>query len=110
MYDLWGQFASHPEVFTRRLLGVYYSSDPDQLGEYLTGTEIRRRHTESLIETFERLLDAGSRCDPDGILRSALHGSAHGILYRLACEDLGRAPAGAPPVADASPEVTPGTL
>ena len=36
------------------------------------------------------MLDAASRCDPDGFVRDALRGSAHGTFYRIAKETLER--------------------
>lgn len=86
VHDLWSQFATHPEVFIRRLLGIHFSGQPDEIRDYLLGTEIRRRHTENFVSTFERMLEAGSRCDPEGFLRSALRGSAQGTFYRIAQE------------------------
>ena len=80
--ELWNQFASHPEVFTRRLLGHHYSGEG--VRDFFMGTEIRRTHTKTYLETFERLLAAGNRCDPDDFLRDALRRSAHGTIYRIA--------------------------
>ena len=91
--ELWNQFSSHPEVFTRRLLGTHFSGEPGAIRDYFFGSEIRRRHTENYLSTFDRMLEAGSRCDPDGFLRDALRGSAHGTLYRIALEERERADA-----------------
>jgi hypothetical protein len=95
VHDLWNQFSSHPEVFTRRLLGIHFSGHPEEIRDYLLGSAIRRRHTDNYIATFERMLEAGSRCDPEGFLRAALRGSAHGTFYRIAREYLDREAAGA---------------
>ncbi len=88
--DLWSQFATHHEVFIRRLLGVHFSGQPDEIREYLLGSDIRRRHTDNFIATFERMLDAAARCDPDGFVRAALRGSAQGTFYRIAVDYVGR--------------------
>ncbi len=90
VHDLWSQFSSHPEVFTRRLLGIHFAGRPDEIREYLLGSDIRRRHTATYLETFERLLEAGSRCDPEGFLRAAIRGTAHGTFYRIAREHVDR--------------------
>ena len=77
-------------MFTRRLLGIHFSGQPDEIRDYLVGSEIRRNHTGNFIVTFDRMLDAGSRCDPDGFLRAALRGSVQGTFYRIAQEVLER--------------------
>jgi hypothetical protein len=58
-------------------------SDPT---EVMWGTEVRRGHTGRFIEAFERLLEAGERCDPNGMIVAALRESAHGRVYRLMVE------------------------
>ncbi len=85
---LWTEFASHPEVFVRRLLGVHYGSETgeDGVADFLWGTAIRARHTENYRETFERMLAAGESCDPDHVLRNAFRTSSYGLLYRIAGE------------------------
>jgi hypothetical protein len=47
------------------------------------GTEIRTRHSETIMRTFERLLNSTQGCDPDGIITDALLGSGHGTLYQI---------------------------
>ena len=81
--ELWEQFSGHPEVFTRRLLGAHYS-DEGGIADYFVETEVRRAHTRNYLSTFERLIEAGSPCDPEGFLRDALRRSAHGNLYGIA--------------------------
>ena len=90
VHDLWSQFATHPEVFIRRLLGIHFSGQPDEIRDYLLGSEIRRRHTDTFIATFERMIEAAERCDPDGFVRDALRGSAHGTFYRIAQDQIAR--------------------
>lgn len=88
VHALWREFANHPEVFVRRLLGVHYGSESAQGGiaDFLWGTPIRARHTEDYRETFERMLAAGESCDPDQTLRDAFRTSSYGLLYRIAGE------------------------
>ena len=54
--------------------------------EFLYGTEIRANHTRRFAAAFERLLDAASRCDVEGMIVDALREGPHGRVYRLARE------------------------
>ena len=36
------------------------------------------------------MLEAAERCDPDGFVRDALRGSAHGTFYRIAVDQRAR--------------------
>ena len=58
------------------------------------GTAIRRRHCESFILAFERLLRTARGCDPEGMIVEALEGNAQGRLYRIMCEFRDQPPAG----------------
>ena len=39
--------------------------------------------SETILRTFNRLLESAKGCDPDGIITDALRGSAHGQLCRI---------------------------
>jgi hypothetical protein len=56
-------------------------------GEVLWGSEIRTKHTLRYIEAFERLLEAGTDCDRNGMIVAALRESAHGRVYRMMMEN-----------------------
>lgn len=99
MDELWSRLGSgDPAVFSRRLIGLRFSlADVEQARELFYGTAIRRRHTETYLHSFERLLRAAAGCDPEGMIQDALLGGAHGRLSR-AMQELG---AGAPSPAGA---------
>ena len=53
--------------------------DPDAVGEMYFGTDIRTRHTENYVKTFEKLLRTALEIDTDEMISGALlHGSAAG--------------------------------
>jgi hypothetical protein len=51
------------------------------------GTELRHAHSVRFIEAFERLVNMGQRCDPEGIIMTALRDGIHGRIYRLITEN-----------------------
>jgi hypothetical protein len=72
------------EVFSRRLLEVHLSSDdPREQFDLFYGTEVRARHTNNFIFTFERLLRRAAEVDMDNIIHDALAASGNGFLYRI---------------------------
>ena len=54
--------------------------------ELFFGTEIRTRHSETILRTYKRLIESARDCDPDGIITDALLGGAHGTLYQIILE------------------------
>lgn len=54
--------------------------------ELLYGTEIRCRHTQNFMQTFDRLRRLARNCDVDGIIEDSLNQSAFGLLYRRMLE------------------------
>ncbi|MGI9322427.1 MAG: hypothetical protein ACR2PJ_02490, partial [Pseudomonadales bacterium] len=70
-----------PEGFSRSLLQLQFINGPVYAYKLLYGTAIRTRHCDNFIFNFERLLQAATDCDDDGMIRDALLGSAHGRLY-----------------------------
>jgi len=82
-----------PEVFSRRMLETHGATVGDQERYALFyGTEVRARHTNNFIYTFERLLQRARDVDQDGMITDALHTSGHGFVYRIAKRYQGLAP------------------
>lgn len=82
------------EVFSRLMLMTHLAlDDEDEPLALFYGTEIRARHSNNFIFTFERLRQRAQESDSDGMLEDAITGSAHGFLYRLAINYRARAPA-----------------
>jgi hypothetical protein len=74
-------------LFSRRMimLGIAQKTRADTW-DLFYGTAIRRRHCESYVLSFERLLRSAAGCDPDGMIVDALRGNAQGRLHKLMCE------------------------
>lgn len=86
---MWSQVnMGDPEVFSRAMLMLHFSPPPGvhDPAELFYGTPIRSRHCESFVRIFERLLQEAEDCDPGGIIRDAVEGSAHGNLYKRMIE------------------------
>ena len=86
VWDLWSRVgAGDSDVFARRFLGLYYRRRGEGLGtrDLFFGTEVRTRHSETILRTFDRLLASARGCDPEGIITDALRGSAHGQLCQI---------------------------
>lgn len=94
MAGLWSELnRGDPEIFSRRMLAVHFEAEDDAERHALFyGTEIRARHTNNFIFTFERLVARARAADTDGILEDAVTGSANGFVYRLALEHRAAAP------------------
>lgn len=87
------QSAGDPEIFARRLLEIHVATPDDETRYRLFyGTAIRARHSNNFVFTFDRLVRRAEEVDPEGILRDALLGSAHGMLYETAKRHQARAP------------------
>ena len=72
------------EAFSRRLLTLHLSiDDPQAQFDLFYLTEVRARHTNNFIFTFERMMRRAAEVDSDNIIRDALGASAHGFLYRI---------------------------
>jgi hypothetical protein len=84
---------SDPEVFTRRMLELHLmlSDDASRLALFY-GTEVRARHTNNFLFTFERLLARSEAVDPDQMIRDSLYGAGHGLLYQIAKRHQSNAP------------------
>jgi len=88
MDALWGRLSSgEVSLFSRRLISLRFGAGtPEAKWALFYGTPIRKRHCESFIHSFERLVGAAQGSDPDGMIVDALHGNAQGRLYRVMCE------------------------
>jgi hypothetical protein len=72
--------------FIRLMTGATYAlqDDHDAVGEMYFGTEIRQRHTDTYVITFEKLLQAALDVDSGDMISNALlMGSAAGRQYRI---------------------------
>ena len=77
--ELWSQFAtSDYEVFSRLFLTAQALNDEAE--DLFYGTEIRRRHCENFIVSFDRLLKMARGCDKDNVIQDTIIWSAHGLL------------------------------
>ena len=83
------------EVFSRMLLTAHLrlSSDPKAQLELFYGTEVRARHTNNFIFTYDRLMERAADVDEDNMLRDAFRACAHGFIYTV----MRRHQANAPP-------------
>ncbi len=78
--EIWKQFATgDTEVFSRMFLTMAAADDID-FGDLFYGTEIRRRHSESFLVGFDRLITQARGCDTDNIFLDSILYSAHGLL------------------------------
>ena len=75
-----------PGLFVRKMISLCAQTreDPKAIKELLFGTEIRIRHTENFIATFDKLLDSAREVDQnDMVVNALLFGSSMGMLYRI---------------------------
>ena len=77
-----GDHALFIRYMTSEVIGL--RDDPDAVQQFFFGTEIRSRHTENYVRSFERLLAEARAVDADEIVSDALlFGSAAGRFYRI---------------------------
>jgi len=85
------------EVFARLFLTLGML-DQDDMIELFYGTELRKKHSENFMRTFERLCRLARNCDVEGIIEDSLMQNAFGLLYRRirkarpASDDVGETP------------------
>jgi hypothetical protein len=87
--DLWSRLgAGDPETFARQCMAFYlrHRGDRRTVWDFFFGTPVRTRHSETILETFDRLLASARACDPDGIIVDALRGSGHGLVHQAIAE------------------------
>jgi hypothetical protein len=68
------------ELFARMFVSSDFL-DQGGLPELFYGTEVRLRHCDNYIRTYERLRKLAQNCDIDGIIEDSLMQSALGLLY-----------------------------
>lgn len=84
---LWSAMSTNdPELFSRRMMELYFASSPSYRFKLFYGTPVRTRHTSNFIFNFERLLKMAAESDENGMIRDALIGSGHGYVYNLMIE------------------------
>lgn len=96
--ELWSRLGSgDPEAFARAVVALTFQfrEDPLEVWRLFWGTEVRARHSETIVRVFERLLDQIRACDPEGIIEDAAIGSGHGTVYQRICEFRDAPPPGA---------------
>jgi len=83
-----------PEAFSRRMLETHIRArdDTERLNLFY-GTQVRARHTNNFIYTFERLVARAKEVDPDGMICDALFSTSHGLIYNIAKRYQSEAPA-----------------
>ena len=80
--ELWNRNAMQDsEAFARQLLELSFGNGPRYAYKLFWGTDVRARHCENFIFSFDRLLDAADACDSNGMIRDAVAGSTHGFVY-----------------------------
>lgn len=87
--DLWSRLGSgDSEAFARQCMALYFRNRQDRalVWDFFFGTPIRTRHSETIVETYERLLESARDCDPKRIITEALLGSGCGQVYRIVKE------------------------
>ncbi len=94
MSQLFRQLSAYDtEVFSRRILETYIQTeDPEIQHQLFYGTDVRARHSNNFIFTFERLLRRARELDKDDMIYDALQSSSHGFVYRIAKEQQQHAP------------------
>ncbi len=77
-----GDHAFFVRLMTRQTFNL--RDDRDAIQNLYFGTDIRKRHTENYVATFEKLLKEAREVDKDGMISNALlRGSATGRQYRI---------------------------
>ena len=91
---LFATLGTDTQVFSRRLLEVHIVTETDQARfDLFYGSEVRARHTNNFIYTFDRLLRRADAADEAGMISDALRNNAHGLIYRIMCRHQQNAPA-----------------
>jgi hypothetical protein len=84
--QLWTQLGGGDHgTFSRLMVALCFTGN-EPPAELFWSTPIRKRHSESLIKTFERLVSHAERCDPDGMIADAVRADAHGRVYQFALQ------------------------
>lgn len=87
------QSADDPDIFARLMLETHVQlDDPQEQFALFYGTEVRARHSNNFIYTFERLLRRAEEVDPDFMIRDALLTGSQGFIYQMAKRHRDEAP------------------
>lgn len=80
--EMWHNLAmGDDQVFSREFL-LLTSADFGGYEALFFKTDIRRRHSQNFIRTFDRLMQMARNCDDNsGIIADSLAQTAHGLLY-----------------------------
>jgi hypothetical protein len=82
--DLWSrQGSGDAEGFARQFMALYFQRSREEAHELFFGTDVRARHSQTILEVFGRMLEMVRACDPQGVIEDAILGSGHGTLYRI---------------------------
>ncbi len=83
--EMWERLGGgDPQVFGRQMMAANFrSDDPEKSWALFWGTAIRTRHSRNFMQNFTEMIEQGREADPNGMLRRALRGSAHGQVYDL---------------------------
>jgi hypothetical protein len=91
----WQRFgAGDAETFSRALVALHFTREGPSW-ELFWSTPVRKRHSESFVTAFDRMLVSAAGCDPDGILAGGMRGSSHGFLYTIIRQQRENPPPGA---------------
>ena len=82
--DLWSrQGSGDAEGFARQFMALYLQRSREEVHDLFFGTDVRARHSQTIVEVFGRLLQMVRACDPQGVMEGAILGSGHGTLYQI---------------------------
>ena len=85
--EMWRENAQRDtEVFARQLLELSFLHGDRYAYKLFWGTSVRTRHSTGFMFYFERLLAAADASDSSGMIRDAIAGTAHGLIYNRMLE------------------------
>lgn len=91
----WQRFgAGDAETFSRALVALHFTREGPSW-DLFWSTPVRKRHSETFVAAFDRMLAAAAGCDPDGILTGGMRGSSHGFLHTIMRQQRENPPPGA---------------
>lgn len=87
LQEMWSSMSTeNKEIFVREMLGLLLTSSDSYCFKLLWGTEVRTKHTDNYLSTYEKLCKTAAQCDDDGLIEDAVMGGAYGHLYRKMTE------------------------
>ena len=85
--------AADPEAFSRAMIQLNLRTEtPEEQLALFYSTEVRARHTNNFIFTFDRMMARAAEVDMEFMIRDALSASGHGFLYRVMVRHQANAP------------------